>query len=71
MSITKTEIEAAINEAESAIRPTMPDATPIAVTNGTLMALLDAAKGEGNNIYIGALERAIEAAERSLSDVVR
>jgi hypothetical protein len=44
MITTTQDITAALNEAEAAVRPTAADSTPVAITNGTLIALLYAAK---------------------------
>ncbi len=38
------EIQSAINEAEAIARPLAPKDTPITINNGTLLALIEAAK---------------------------
>ncbi len=67
-----TPTQSAINEAEAASRPTLPDNHPVALSNGALLTLIAAAKGAPQETeYIEKLEVAIKAAIVNLTDVIR
>lgn len=60
----------AINEAEAAIRPTMPDTAPVAVTNACLMELVAAAKGGLDVDRLAELQDTVNSVVKILKQAV-